>query len=58
MKDELLKQARELYIKHGSISVVFLMYKLKLNHTIAEDLKNQVLDEFVQSIHKRETRNI
>jgi hypothetical protein len=57
MRKELLNKAREFYMKHGALSIVFLMYKLQIKSELAESLQQEVLDEHVREIQRKELAN-
>ena len=57
MREELLHKAREFYKTHGALSIVFLMYKLQIKSELAESLQQEVLDEHVREIQRKELAN-
>jgi hypothetical protein len=54
MRKELLNKAREFYMKHGALSIVFLMYKLQIKAHLAESLQQEILDEHIHEIQRKE----
>jgi hypothetical protein len=54
MREDLLQKAREFYKTHGTLSVIFLMYKLKIKSELAESLQQEIIDEHIHEIQRKE----